>query len=168
MNKFNNYLITKYRKVYVMTNDMYKFSWNEKEGHAICAINAPNGHRYIGEAWCNSIDHDMMNEATGCNIAQMRATIKMYQGWRNEYKIRLDALNEVYYCMKHSTHFNPKSYENRMLQRKIKAQQENISTLNEYINDLRKDIKSYIDEKDMFYKRIRNNREHKTNQAKTN
>ena len=110
----------------------------------------------------------MMNEATGCNIAQMRATIKMYQGWRDEYKIRLDALNEVYYCMKHSTHFNPKSYENRMLQRKIKAQQENISTLNEYINDLRKDIKSYINEKDMFYKRIRNNREREVNKAKIN
>lgn len=168
MNKFNNYLMTEYRKVYLMTNDMYKFSWNEKEGHAMCAIDTPDGHHYLGQAWCNSIDRDMMNEATGCNIAQMRATIKMYQGWRNEYKIRLDALNEVYYCMKHSTHFNPKSYENRMLQRKIKAQQDNIDTLNEYIRDLRKDIKSYIDEKDMFYKRIRNNREREANKAKTN
>ena len=47
MNKFNNYLITEYRKVYLMTNDMYKFSWNEKEGHAMCAIDTPDGSNWL-------------------------------------------------------------------------------------------------------------------------
>jgi hypothetical protein len=60
--------------------------------------------------------------------------------------------------MSHSTQFNPKSYENKMLQRQIRLLEFDLTTAHEMIQYERESLKEYIDKKDDMYKRIRRQR----------
>lgn len=103
----------------------------------------------------------MKSEKTGCEIAFRRAKIYAMQDYRDELKIKLSALNQLYYSMKHSTHFNEKSYENKMLQRQIHLIKFDLDTAKEIIASEQKNLKEYIDAKDNFYKNTRTRRKNR-------
>lgn len=103
----------------------------------------------------------MKSEKTGCEIAFRRAKIHAMQDYKNELKIKLSALNQLYYSMKHSTHFNEKSYENKMLQRQIRLINLDLDTAKEIIANEQKSLKEYIDAKDSFYKNTRARRKNR-------
>ena len=99
-------------------------------------------------------------------IAYRRAAIDYFKYVRDmELKPALKALKQLYYTMKHSTHFNPKSYENSKLQRHIRMYEFDLETINELIVDERKNLKDYIDKKDEFYKKTRIGRQIKQAEA---
>ena len=60
--------------------------------------------------------------------------------------------------MNRSKYFNPKSYENKMLQRQIRQRQEDIEYTNNAIKEAKNKLNYIINEKDKFYKNIRKNR----------
>ena len=60
--------------------------------------------------------------------------------------------------MNRSKYFNPKSYENKMLQRKIRQKREDIEYTNNAIKEAKNKLNYIINEKDKFYKNIRKNR----------
>ena len=131
------------------------FNWDPEEGVASCIIKYKN-QTFCGVAMCHEEDKDMMSEKTGMEIAYRRATIDYLKYVRDmELKPALKALKQLYYTMKHSTHFNPKSYENSKLQRHIRMYEFDLETINELIVDERKSLKEYIDKKDEFYKKTR-------------
>lgn len=103
----------------------------------------------------------MKSEKTGCEIAFRRAKIHAMQDYKNELKIKLSALNQLYYSMKHSTHFDEKSYENKMLQRQIRLINLDLDTAKEIITTEQKNLKEYINNKDNFYKNTRARRKNK-------
>lgn len=141
------------------------FNWDSEEGVASCIIKYKN-QTFCGVAMCHEEDKDMMSEKTGMEIAYRRATIDYLKYVRDmELKPALKALKQLYYTMKHSTHFNPKSYENSKLQRHIRMYEFDLETINEIIIDERKNLKDYIDKKDEFYKKTRIGRQIK--QAET-
>lgn len=63
--------------------------------------------------------------------------------------------------MNKSLKFNPKSYENRMLQRQIRMINFDLTTVKETIAMEEQNLKSYIEKKDVFYNHIRKNRDQK-------
>ena len=131
------------------------FNWDPEEGVASCIIKYKN-QTFCGVAMCHEEDKDMMSEKTGMEIAYRRATIDYLKYVRDmELKPALKALKQLYYTMKHSTHFNPKSYENSKLQRHIRLYEFDLETINELIVNERKNLKDYIDKKDEFYKKTR-------------
>ena len=131
------------------------FNWDPEEGVASCIIKYKN-QTFCGVAMCHEEDKDMMSEKTGMEIAYRRATIDYLKYVRDmELKPAFKALKQLYYTMKHSTHFNPKSYENSKLQRHIRMYEFDLETINELIADERKNLKDYIDKKDEFYKKTR-------------
>lgn len=131
------------------------FNWDPEEGVASCIIKYKN-QTFCGVAMCHEEDKDMMSEKTGMEIAYRRATIDYLKYVRDmELKPALKALKQLYYTMKHSTHFNPKSYENSKLQRHIRMYEFDLETINELIVNERKNLKDYIDKKDEFYKKTR-------------
>lgn len=135
------------------------FNWDPKEGVASCIIKYKN-QTFCGVAMCHEEDKDMMSEKTGMEIAYRRATIDYLKYVRDmELKPALKALKQLYYTMKHSTHFNPKSYENSKLQRHIRMYEFDLETINELIVNERKNLKDYIDKKDEFYKKTRISRQ---------
>lgn len=133
------------------------FEWDEESGIASCIL-TDGQHYYVGTAQCHTEDKDMQSEKTGCEIAFKRARIKTWQGYKDELKIKLAALNQLYYSMKHSTHFNENSYENKMLQRQINLIKFDLDTVKEIIDNEQKDLRDYIKDKDIFYNKVREKR----------
>ena len=130
------------------------FDWDDERGSASCLFT--DGEKvYTGFALCHPDDMDMAGEKTGCEIALRRAKINALRGYRDELKIQLKALNQLYYSMNKSTHFNEKSYENKMLQRQIRRISFDLATAKEMIATERQELRDYLQKKDEFYTKIR-------------
>lgn len=136
-----------------------KFIWDEKNKTAQCNIEIKNIDYPVtitGIATCCPEDYDMSNEKTGCDIAYQRAIINLYKYYKaHEIKPRLKALNQLYYSMEHSKHFNPKSYENKMLQRQIHQLENELNIANDLLIERKEELKEYLDKKENFYQKIR-------------
>lgn len=136
-------------------NDKFLTYWNPDDKQASCIIREGN-EVFYGTAWCHPDDKDMANENTGTSYAIMRANIKMLQHKKNNvYRPSLKALKHLQSCMEISTHYNSKSYEAKMLQRQINYYEDMITITEKMIDDIREELKSTIDKKDEFYKKIR-------------
>lgn len=145
-----------------MTKPIY--SWDEVSGTASCILTYDQ-KQFVGTAKCHPDDKDMMNANTGYEIATRRASIQVYRYHRDTLKSQLQVLNQLYYAMSTSKHFNPKSYENRMLQKQINLIKTDLNTIKEMIVETQNSLKEYIKLKDDFYVAIRKNRAKKSNKA---
>lgn len=138
------------------------FEWDEEAGVASCILS--DGEKiYTGFAQCHPDDEDMKGQKTGCEIAFRRAKINALRGYRDELKIQLKALNQLYYSMNTSKRFNEKSYENRMLQRQIRMINFDLSTTKEMIATEEQSLRAYIKSKDVFYIQTRKRRQKANN-----
>ena len=125
------------------------------EGSAVCIIKY-NGYDFVGRADCHPDDEDFESERVGLTIAEARANIKVLVHMRDcELKPQLKILNHLYSNMRTSTHYNPISYEARMLRSQIRAVEKELATINNGIADERKFVQDYIAGKDKMYKRLR-------------
>ena len=130
------------------------FNWDEETGISSCILS--DGEKiYTGFAQCHPDDSDMKGQKTGCEIAFRRARINALRGYRDELKIQLKALNQLYYSMNLSYRFNEKSYENKMLQRQIRQINFDLATAKEMIATEQESLRVYIKEKDEFYNKTR-------------
>lgn len=129
-------------------------SFNKETGESICIFDSEYG-RIVGTAQCHPDDEDMKNELTGTTIASMRAERKYLQLCKIECKGQLAALKQLYYSMKHSNNFNPKSYESKMLFRQIQLIENDLITIKQMITINSEQLKKYIDDKDDFYTKLR-------------
>ena len=143
------------------------FNWDEETGIASCILN--DGQKvYTGFAQCHPDDEDMKGQKTGCEIAFRRARIDALRGYRDELKIRLSTLNQLYHSMNISYRFNEKSYENKMLQRQIRQISFDLDTAKEMIATEQESLRAYIKEKDNFYTKTRIRRANRTQKANNN
>ena len=130
------------------------FDWDNERGSASCLLT--DGEKvYTGFALCHPEDMDMAGEKTGCEIALRRAKINALRGYRDELKIQLKTLNQLYYSMNKSNKFNEKSYENRMLQRQINRINFDLTTTKEMIVSEKQELRDYLQQKEEFYTKIR-------------
>ena len=134
-----------------------EFHWDEARGYCNCVITYKN-EQYLGHAFTHPVDMDMKSRKVGEEIAYNRAVVDMLKSERKKLKLELKGLNQLYYSMKHSPHFNPKSYEAKMLYRQIKMHTEDIESTNELIKDVELFVSNYINKKDELYEKIRANR----------
>jgi hypothetical protein len=126
---------------------------------ATCTITDEYGNTFTGTAYVHEQDMDFASEKTGCTIATSRAAVTYLQSVKkNILKPQLAALKQLYYSMKHSKKFNPKSYENVMLQRQITMKEEDIKTVNLEIHKHKLFLKDFIDSKEICYQNIRKTR----------
>ena len=131
------------------------YSWDAEEGIAQCVL-VDGNEVFYGFASVHPDDRDLANEYTGLHIAENRAMINALQ-YRKNYVITpsLKALKHLYCSMQHSTHFNPKSYEAKMLNRQIQLFEDDLEATKETIAELKEYLKTYIQKKDEAYKAIR-------------
>ena len=117
--------------------DCTSTTWNEETGQATFTIDYKN-NKFVGAATCCDEDKDYKSEIFGCSLAENRATRKYFAFIRDcEILPELKALKQLYYSMKHSSQFNPKSYEARMLYRQVKQREEDLKIIKFSIQDLR-------------------------------
>ena len=138
------------------------FNWDEETGVASCILS--DGEKvYTGFAQCHPDDEDMKGQKTGCEIAFRRARINALRGYRDELKIQLKALDQLYHSMNISYRFNEKSYENKMLQRQIRMINFDLATTKEMIAGEEQNLIAYIKSKDVFYVQTRKRRQKANN-----
>lgn len=131
------------------------FDYNEESGISTCYLEY-DGQVFVGTAKAHPEDMDMATKLVGQDIAYRRAMIKYLCFIKNyELAAELRALKRLYFTMSHSTHFNEKSYENKMLQRQLRQVETDLATIKEEIAQEREELKTLIDEKDEFFKKIR-------------
>lgn len=126
-----------------------------KDGYAKCIAEDNMGRTFIGEAWCAEEDKEFESMIMGSTIAEMRAQIEAARTYRNDLKIKLQALYQLYYSMKNSQKFNPKSYEAIMLWRQIKLMESDLEIAKHQLAVLKLDLFEYINEKDVYHKKLK-------------
>jgi hypothetical protein len=138
-----------------MKNKKPRFEYDKETGISICELTSKYG-MFVGEAYCHPDDMDMESEKVGCEIAYCRATIEAFK-YERDYVIKpsLKALRQLYYSMKHSNKFNPKSYEAKMLWRQIQNWQMDLDTVNNILATERQMLTDYIKTKEALYQNIR-------------
>lgn len=125
------------------------------DGDAICTIQYKN-QTFIGKAVCHPDDLDFESERTGLFIAETRAIIQGLRFQREcEIKPALNVLYHLYGNMATSKNFNPKSYEAKMIRSQIKVLENDLAAINADLANERKNLKEYIDKKDILYKKLR-------------
>lgn len=123
--------------------DNTTFSFNKDTGKAVYTI-AYKNISATGTAQCAPEDKDIQNERIGLQLAEMRAQRKYYARVREEeLKPGLRALKQLYYSMKHSAQFDPKSYEAKRLFRQIRFYEEDLNFIKTEILILKKE-ESYL------------------------
>jgi len=100
-----------------------------------------------------------MSEKTGCFIAEKRAYIMALQDFRDKLRIELKALKRFYYSINTSKYFNSESYEVRRLISHIEMTKKDIEDTKKVLEYEKQQLKDYLKDKEIFYKKIRRNRE---------
>lgn len=131
--------------------------WDAESGISKVVITAPDGSVHVGTAKCRDEDRDMLSEMTGCTIAEMRANIAYLKHERDFHiKPELKALKKFLFTINQSKYFEPGNYSNQMLFRAIRNSEEELTAINEEINNCKKELKEYMDGKAEMFKRYRN------------
>lgn len=137
-------------------NKQPQYLWREEDKTALTTIFYKN-YTFTGEAHCHPDDQDMMSKLTGQTIAEYRATIKYLRFVRDcELQPQLKALKQLYYNMKHSKNFNPKSYEAIMLYRQIRHIEEDLKEIGFMITNTKDNLQCYLNTKEKDHIQLRN------------
>lgn len=146
-----------------MKQNKFNMEWDAENGITTCILTSDIGN-FIGVARCHPDDTDMMSEKVGGEIACCRAAINALKHERDcIIKPSLKALKQLQYSMKHSTKFNPKSYENKMLRRQIENWELDLNVVNDMINTEKETLKQYINTKEELYQKLRSGRKNGQN-----
>jgi hypothetical protein len=141
-----------------------KYTWDAEHGIATCTVYYKQ-HEFSGLARCDDADRDMMNEKTGCFIAEMRAEIKLLKYVINEYTQEAKTLNHFHSIISQSDSYDYGSYESYMLRRQIRLAEGNRQVAKEILENHQQALSQYIKDKDDFYKSVRAFREEKANKS---
>lgn len=113
----------------------FKTDYKYNKGSAVYTIRY-NNIIFTGRATCHPEDMDFESARVGLTIAEARANTEVLRHIREyELKPQLKILNHLYANMKTSKHYNPKSYEAKMLRSQIRALEKELATLNNEIAD---------------------------------
>jgi len=89
---------------------------------------------FTGQAFCAPEDSEIAKPSIGIRLAELRATRYYLRHVRdNEVKPAIAALKQLYYSMKHSNSFDPKSYEAKMLFRQIRIHEEDLESIKDML-----------------------------------
>lgn len=111
---------------------------------------------FTGTAICHPEDEDFCSERVGLCIAEARAYIKFLQYLKNhEFDNQLKILMHFYSNIKTSKFYNPDLYEVKRLKGQIAAIKKEIEYIRNTIKEEKQYLKSYIDQKDAMYKKLR-------------
>ena len=134
--------------------EVYKnleFDFDETNGITICTMKYDN-EEFIGTAICAPEDMDYLSKKTGQEIAFNRASVEVLKYDKFCLTQELKGLKSLYYSIKHSKKYNPKSYEAIMLRHQMNMRENDIAQLKVDIKTTQQYIKNYIDQKDKAYK----------------
>lgn len=136
-----------------------QYRWNEETNTAIVSCETLNGEILSASAICHPDDADMCSRQTGNIIAEFRLLIKCHQYEKNNIlRPQLKILYHLKSIYERDPNYNEYSYENKMLRKQIRIVEKEIEDTKEDIENIRKELKDFIDCKDSFYRKVRKHR----------
>lgn len=140
----------------------FKFKIDTEEHITYCQFkDNKNNKVYFGETQCYPEDFDVESKLIGQHIAAERALIQAMMGAVQDMKKEFKVLRQFYYTINHSKKYNPKSYEAYMLKRQLNKRETNIKLVQQAIDEKRKCLYEYIQDKDKTHKLLRKIRKDK-------
>jgi len=139
-----------------------------KDGTTICEVTDNMGRIFRGESNCHPDDKDFESPITGGVIAEFRAQIAVAKTYRDDLKIKLSALRQLYSCIKQSNNFNRNSYETKMLLRQISLTTQDLDIAKHQLAVLKLDLYNYISDKDKIHQYLRKYNAEKLDKNKKN
>lgn len=88
-------------------------------------------------------------------MAFRRAQIELYKFYRNKIKSRLEVLVQLYSSISTSKHFNEMSYESRRIRKEIYRYTSYLKDIKNLLKEEQKDLRLYIQKKDLLYQKLR-------------
>ena len=131
------------------------FEWNADIGAATCFLEDKEGNVFYGSAFCHDDDEEFQSEKTGCTIALARATIDYLRWYRDQLRTELKTLRHFYSIIEQASDFDAKAKIPRMLRRQIHLKEDELDLVRSEIVTEQKELKQFIDDKDLFYRRMR-------------
>ena len=131
----------------------------DKENNIATYTFLDRGREFTGKATCHPLDADMCTEYTGIEIARRRAVIEYLKFTRDQIRSELQALNHFYSTIYRSNSFNENAYENKMLRRQIQLTNDDLTVIRQELAMEQQNLKTYINEKEKFYQKVRDNRQ---------
>lgn len=139
-----------------------------ENGYATCSVTDSLGRVFKGEAHCADEDRDFESALIGGTIAEMRAQIQAAKTYRDDLKIKLSTLRQLYHCIKQSNNFNRNSYETKMLLRQISLTTQDLDIAKHQLAVLKLDLHNYISDKDKIHQYLRKHNAEKLDKNKKN
>lgn len=125
-----------------------KFDYDAELGTTICEYEDKYGRWFVGMAVCAPEDEDVKSEFTGYSIAEYKAKIEYAKARKIDMLMRYEALRDLYFSMKHSSHFNPKSYEGRRIKKHYMRALADLKEARAIYQELQAGLRKYIEAKD--------------------
>lgn len=136
-----------------------QYKWNEETNTATVSCETLNGEILSASATCHPDDADMCSRQTGNIVAEFRLLIKCHQYEKNNIlRPQLKILYHLKSLYERDPNYNEHSYENKMLRKQIRIVEEEIEATKKDIENIRKELKDFIDCKDSFYRKVRKHR----------
>lgn len=134
--------------------------WDEDLGISQYVITDSDRTVHVGAAKCSPKDQDMKSEKTGATIAEMRAKIAYLKYERNnKIKPELKALKKFWNTINKSKYYDANSYPVQMLLRSIQRCENDLIYNKDEVNALKENLHAYIEQKGIFYKKVREMRD---------
>ena len=134
------------------------FIWDNDKRICTCVLTY-DGHDFMGTATCHPEDEDFRNTLVGESISYTRAFIAALRYIKHtEVDIPYLALKNLYKNMQTSHRFNEASFEARMMRGELKRYEDAAAIMKATIKSSKDGLTDYINEKDAYYKAIREKR----------
>lgn len=113
---------------------------------------------FIGTAKCAPGDEDYCSQYTGLTIAESRAKTSVLQFQKKELKIKLQAIEHVYYNLCVSSKTDYYSHEMHALRKQLTLLTAEIQSCEQEIRNEKAALRLYLAEKDKLHSRLRKER----------
>lgn len=125
-----------------------------------------DGRHYTGKAKCHEQDSEFYTHLTGEIIAAKRTVDKVYKAELKQLQRELRTYDNLLYTFKTGKKYDGERDSNMYAQilKQRRDKQEEIYTVQRFINDNQTDLADYLKEKEYFYQEMRKIRARRNNE----
>lgn len=134
-----------------------EFTYNDITHTTYCTRHTKRG-KFTGRAQCHPNDYDFESKLLGQHYAYTRSMLQELCESRDELRAQLKGLNRLYSVLKYNPRVDPESTECYIVRRQIKLMERDLEEVRALIKATREELCNYIETKDKFYKKVREER----------
>ena len=117
------------------------------------------GERFLGTAYVHPKDMENASEYAGCNLAELRATVKALKYERRLAKYRADEAIDFLKSCECYKNFDKESPTAKVIYRQVNRRIKRVNDITDHINDLLEQIKVFASRRQIIINAIKRKKE---------